>query len=129
MKKLSIIKKLSSIANELDKRGLTKLADEMDDILKETAEDSDFSEEEVEDFGFQDKKVEDVFANGEEDSEILYQEISRVKSEFLKYAIENDMANESFSPSDVLLSVIKKGDAQYNFAIENGFCVAFYCEI
>lgn len=128
MNRLDIIKKISSIANKLDEKGLTKLADEMDDILKETAESSDLSEE-VENFRPNDRSIEDVFANKEEDSDILYKEIERVKADFLKYAIENDMAGKDFDTSEVLLSVIKKGDSQYNFAIENGFCVAFYCEI
>ena len=125
MNKINIIKKIAAIADRLDEKGLTELADEMDGISKDI-----YSDTEDEDFEIRDPNISEyAFSDGDQSLDRMYRDVSKIKDSFLEYAKNNGMANEDFDKNEVMCSVVVEGDPLYDFAVENGFVIAIGCEI
>lgn len=137
--KLNSIKKLMKIANEMDSKGFTSLADDMDEII---------SEEVGEDYS-RIEGAENVFNDNGENIAIFLEEAKRIRSEFADYALENGLISleslkEDDSPiseeesktlrkkledEEIMLSVATKGDYGYEDAVSKGQFVVIYCEV
>ena len=119
---INTAKKIMKIANELDAAGSSKFADRIDLIIKESMEEGGLTDEGL-------KTVDNVFQDDGDQVLIFLQEAKRIRTEFLKYAIEEGMASESFSEDEVIMSVAGKGDYGYEDAVAKGNYVVIYCAI
>ena len=124
------------IANEMDSKGLTSLADDMDEIISEEIKD-DYSKIEL---------AENVFNDNGENIAIFLDEVKRIRSEFADYALNNGLISfdslrgddsavsekelrEKLEEEEIMLSVAKKGDYGYEDAISKGQFVVIYCAV